>query len=126
MVVMAVMTSRPVTWSSLARWLALLAVVELADAVTTGSGMAHGDLEANRLVAVLIEWGGLPVLYVLKLSLVGVLAAAALLVRRHADRHPGPRTEFASRLVWRGTQACVIVLGLIVLHNIYLLTPLGS
>ncbi|MGH7778019.1 MAG: DUF5658 family protein [Candidatus Dormibacterales bacterium] len=121
----ALSRSGRVSWVSLARWLALLAAVELADAITTGSGMAHGDLEANRVVATLLAWGGLGALYATKVGLVAVLGVAALLVRRHAERHPGPRASFAGLLVWRGTQACVIVLGLIVLHNIYLLTPLA-
>ncbi|MGH7903293.1 MAG: DUF5658 family protein [Candidatus Dormibacteraceae bacterium] len=115
-----------VSTGGLTFWIALLALVELADAVTTGSGMAHGDVEANRLVATLISWGGLPLLYLLKGLLVVMLGTAATAIRAFALRHPGRRSEAASMLVRRGTQLSVIVLGLVVLHNIYLLTPLAA
>lgn len=110
----------------LAFWIGLLALVEMGDAVTTGAGMAHGDVEANQLVAALLAWGGLAALFLLKGSLVLVLGSAAALAQRCAKRHPGRLAAVARAVAWRGTQLCVVLLGLVVLHNLYLLSPLGS
>jgi hypothetical protein len=109
----------------LATWILLLAGAQIADVITTGVAMAYGATEANRIVAALIALGGLGLVFVLKLLLVGALAAACLVVKRYAETHPSLAARAAHAFVWRAIQISALGLVTVAVHNTALLTQIA-
>lgn len=113
--------SRPV-----AAWIGLLGLAQLADLVTTQADMARGGVEANWVAAGLLAVGGLALLWAVKLGLVVAMAVAAVLIGRHRAGESSPASDLAYTVVWRGIQACVVVLGLTAVHNVAILGQLSG
>jgi hypothetical protein len=109
----------------LATWILLLAGAQLADVITTGVALAHGGVEANRLVAALISHGGLALVFGLKLLLVAAMAIACLLLKRCAEAHPSLPARAAHSLVWRAIQISVVGLVMVAAHNTALLAQIA-
>src|SRR6266513_936856 len=101
----------------LATWILLLAGAQLAAVVTTGIDLAHGGVEANRLVAGLLAMGGLGLVFVLKLLLVLAMATACIVLKRYATTHPSAQARAPHAFVWRVIQMSVVGLLLVALHN---------
>ena len=102
-------------------WIAILALAQLADLVTTAVDMANGGVEANLVAGGLLAMGGLPLLWAVKMCLVAAMGGAAYGLDRHHRRQPGPGSAFAHNLLWRGIQGCVLVLAVTAVHNAVLL-----
>lgn len=109
----------------LGTWILLLTAAQMADVITTGVDMAHGGIEANHLVATLMNVGGLQLVFVLKLLLVLALSVAVLLLKRYADRHPSPGARAAHAFVWRAIQISVVGLVLVAVNNTALLAQIA-
>ena len=109
----------------LATWILLLAGAQLADVITTGVDMAYGGAEANRLVASLLNHGGLALVFFLKLLLVVALGVACLILKRYADSHPSFRARAAYAFVWRAIQISVVGLVVVAVHNTALLAQIA-
>ena len=106
-------------------WILLLAGAELADVITTGVDMAHGGIEANRLVSALLATGGLGLVFALKLALVAAMGFACLLLKRLAAGHPTFQARAAHAFVWRALQVSVLGLVLVAVHNAALLAQIS-
>ncbi|HEY8760737.1 MAG TPA: DUF5658 family protein [Candidatus Dormibacteraeota bacterium] len=109
----------------LAIWILLLAGAQVADVITTGVAMAHGGVEANRLVAALLSHGGLWLVFGLKQLLVAAMAIACLVLKRYAEAHPSFQARAAHSFVWRAIQLSVIGLVLVAVHNTALLAQIA-
>lgn len=109
----------------LGTWILLLVAAQMADVITTGVDMAYGGIEANHLVATLMNLGGLQLVFILKLLLVLALATAVLLLKRYADAHPSPGARAAHAFVWRAIQISVIGLVLVAVNNTALLVQIA-
>jgi len=106
-------------------WILLLALAQLADVLTTGVDMAYGGVESNRFVSVLLDIGGLGLVFLLKLMLVAAMGIACLVLKRYADGHPSFQAWAAHAFVWRALQLSVIGLVLVALHNTALLAQIS-
>ena len=102
-------------------WIGLLTLAQLADILTTRLDMNFGAVEGNQIAARLLEQGGLWYLWLVKLLLVAALIAVALLIRSYRNHNPGPRSDIAQLLLWRGVQLCVVVLAATAVYNFALL-----
>lgn len=111
---------------SVAAWIALLGLAQLADLVTTQASMARGGVEANWVAAGLLALGGLALLGAVKLGLVVAMGAAAVLIARHRAADSSLASDLADRIVWRGIQACVVVLAVTAVHNVAILGQLSG
>jgi sterol desaturase/sphingolipid hydroxylase (fatty acid hydroxylase superfamily) len=109
--------------SRVAAWVVILGLAQLADLATTQVAMSRGAIEGNQVAAFLIAVGGLGLLWFVKASLVAAMAIAVWLVTECRKQSPTRRWVFASSLVWRGLQVCVLVLALTAIHN---LTVIGA
>lgn len=109
----------------LATWILLLAGAQIADVVTTGVDLAHGGVEANRLVADLLARGGLELVFGLKLLLVAAMAIACFVLSRYASAHPSLHARAAHAFVWRAIQVSVVGLLLVAAHNTALLAQIA-
>jgi hypothetical protein len=109
----------------LATWILLLAGAQLTDVVTTGADLAHGGVEANRLVADLLAVGGLGLVFGLKLLLVVAMAMACLVLKRYAESHPSLQARAAHAFVWRVIQMSVLGLVLVAVHNTAILAQIA-
>ncbi|MGH7777134.1 MAG: hypothetical protein ACREPI_08160 [Candidatus Dormibacterales bacterium] len=101
-----------------ATWFCLLVGGQVTDVLTSGAGMQRGTVEANAVAGAIIATGGLLLLWLVKMVIAGLIGAAALAARRHARLHPGHRADVLLRLIWRGTQLCVVALILISINNL--------
>jgi hypothetical protein len=106
-------------------WILLLAGAQLADVMTTGVDLAHGGVEANRVVASLMAMGGLGLVFALKLLLVGAMATACLVLKRCAVLNPSLQARAAHAFVWRSTQLSVLGLLVVSAHNAALLAQIS-
>ena len=102
-------------------WIALLASGQAADLLTTQVNLSRGALEGNLVIANLLQSGGFALVFGLKFGMVLAMALIVRLVQRYAGNHPGERAAFATGLLWRGLQLCVIVLTATALHNVVVL-----
>lgn len=109
----------------LGTWIMLLAGAQTADVLTTGVDMAHGGMEANRLVAALLAIGGLGLVFFLKLLLVAAMGIACVLLKRYSNTHPSFHSRTAHAFVWRAIQVSVLGLVLVALHNTALLAQIS-
>ena len=107
-------------------WILLLALAQVADVVTTGVDMAHGGIEANRLVSTLLGIGGLWLVFALKLMLVAAMGVAVILLRRFAASQPSLQARAAHAFVWRALQLSVVGLVLVAIHNTALLAQIAQ
>jgi len=110
----------------LAVWIALLALAQICDVITTGADMARGGVEGNALVGTLLGMGGLGLVFVLKLALVGAMAIVSLLVQFYAMRNPGRASQQAYHFVWRALQVSVVGLLVVAVHNTALLAVIND
>jgi hypothetical protein len=118
---MAIIQKSPPTTERVLGWIGLLTLAQLADLLTTRLDMNFGAVEGNQIAAHLLEQGGLWYLWAVKLLLVAALVAVALLIRRYRKETPGPRSDLAQLLLWRGVQLCVLVLAATAVYNFALL-----
>jgi hypothetical protein len=118
---MAIIQKNPPTTERILGWIGLLTLAQLADLLTTHLDMNFGAVEGNQIAATLLREGGLWYLWFVKLLLVIALIAVALLIQRYRDQSPGPRSDLAQLLLWRGVQLCVLVLAGTALYNFALL-----
>jgi hypothetical protein len=109
----------------LATWILLLAGAQLADVITTGVAIAYGGVEANHLVAGLLDHGGLWLVFGLKLLLVAAMGIACLVLKRYAEAHPSLRARAAHAFVWRTIQILVVGLVMVAVHNTALLAQIA-
>ena len=107
-------------------WLGLLSLAQVADLITTQVDMSQGGVEANVVAANLMALGGIGLLTVVKIALVVAMAIAVTLIDRSGRGAKGSTAAMAHRLVWRGTQVCVVVLVATALHNAVVLSQLQS
>ena len=107
-------------------WVALLALGQVADLVTTQAAMAHGALEGNMIAALIMGAGGLGLLLVVKAALVAAMTLAIWLVKRYWDSTRDRRSVLAATLVWRGLQLCVVVLAVTAVNNFSVLHSMSS
>ena len=105
-------------------WIALLALTQLVDVLTTKVDIVRGAMEGNAVAATVLASGGYGELLVVKFALVAAMAGAVMLVHAYAREHPGRRAELAQRVVWHGLQICVVVLALTGLHNVLVLASM--
>lgn len=112
--------ARPHWWV----WVALLALTQLVDVLTTKVDIVQGAIEGNAVAAGVLASRGYIGLLVVKFALVGAMGAAVLLARSYARAHPGRRAWLAQRVVWHGLQLCVVVLALTGLHNVLVLASM--
>lgn len=105
-------------------WIALLALTQLVDVLTTKVDIGHGAMEGNAVAATVLGSHGYIGLLVVKFALVAAMAAAVVLVHAYKRDHPGRRAEVAQRVVWHGLQICVVVLALTGLHNVLVLASM--
>lgn len=105
-------------------WIALLALAQLVDVLSTNVDIVKGAMEGNAVAATVLDSRGYVGLLVVKLALVAAMAGAVALVHAYSREHPGPRARIAQRVVWYGLQLCVVVLALTGLHNVLVLASL--
>ncbi len=105
-------------------WIAMLALTQLLDVLTTKVDIVQGAVEGNAITATVLDGHGYLGLLAVKLALVAAMAGAILLVRAYSRQHPGRRAQMAQKVVWRGLQLCVVVLALTGLHNVLVLASL--
>lgn len=105
-------------------WIALLALTQLVDVLTTKVDIGRGALEGNAVAATVLGSHGYIGLLIVKFALVGAMAGAVVLVHAYKREHPGRRADMAQRVVWHGLQFCVVVLALTGLHNVLVLASM--
>ena len=105
-------------------WIALLALMQLVDVLTTKVDIVRGAMEGNAVAATVLQSRGYVGLLLVKFALVAAMAGAVVLVHAYARAHPGRRARLAQRVVWHGLQLCVVVLALTGLHNVLVLASL--
>jgi hypothetical protein len=98
-------------------WLALLALAQMADVITTQADAFRGGIEANQTAAFIIQVGGHGLFWVFKLSLVLGMSVAVWLAFRYRARYPSRRADLCINLLGRTVQVCVLVLTLAVISN---------
>jgi hypothetical protein len=118
---MAIIQKSTPTTERVLGWIGLLTLAQLADLLTTRLDMSFGAVEGNQIAAHLLQQGGLWYLWSVKLLLVVALISVALLIRRYRMQNPGPRSDLAQLLLWRGVQLCVMVLAATAVYNFALL-----
>ncbi len=91
-------------------WLVLLCLAELADLITTRADRLHGGIEVNQVAVFTFGVGGPGLFWVLKLGLVVVMAAIALLAMRVAREIPAGRARIVQRYTARSIQICALIL----------------
>jgi hypothetical protein len=111
---------------SLTLWLALLAIAQMADVITTQADSLRGGIEANQTAVLIMNVGGLGLFGALKLALVLGMALAVTLAVRYRASNPGRHGELCVGVVARTIQLCVGLLTLAVLGNASVAAQLTS
>ena len=99
-------------------WFGMLVAGQVTDVLTSGAGMQRGTVEANAVAGAIIATGGLFLLWLVKMGIAALIGGAALSARRYYRLHPGHRADLLVRLIWRGTQVCVLALIAISVNNL--------
>ncbi len=99
-------------------WLAMLAMVQFMDVLTSRLGMASGGIEGDRFSAELMSLGGIQFFWLAKTCVLLVVLAVMVTVDRVALRAGTPTSRLASLLLWRAIQVCTVVLLVVVAHNL--------
>ena len=106
-------------------WVLLLALGQVADLTTTQAALARGAVEGNAIASVILGAGGLALLWMVKGALVAAMAVAVVFVRHYWDNARDWRAGVAGALIWRGLQACVVVLSVTAAHNLAVMNGIG-
>ena len=113
-------------WSRVFTWVLLLALGQLADLTTTQAAMSKGAVDGNVFAAGILAVGGLALLWMVKGTLVAAMAVSVVLVRRYWGGSRDWRAGLVRTLLWRGLQACVVVLSVTAVHNLAVMSGIAS
>lgn len=104
-----------VRWGRSATWLALIAIMQMADLGTTILDSRRGAVEAAPLSASIISQGGIARFAILKVLLVLATGVALLITSQWVGR--GPSGAALHRLVLNGCRISAVAIGLAALQN---------